>query len=393
MPQSASGGRRRALAGATGLLAINFWAWSLLSPLASTYAADLKLAPFAISALLAMPVIVGSLGRIPFGILTDRYGGKAMFAAVCMLASIPAAYLVLARSYPQLIAAGLCLGIAGASFAVGVPFVNAWFPKRQRGLALGIYATGNAGTAASGLFTLHLVANLGRPITFAVLATTLLATGLLMAFKGRNAPGWRAANGNALARLAAAATWPPTRKLSLLYAVTFGAFVAFGLYLPVLLHAAYGLDVTDAAARAAGFVLLATAARPAGGWLSDRLGGARVLQAALAGVVLLALIVAFDPSLQPYGTIAYLSLAAMLGVGNGAIFAIIGHTCSPRLTGGVTGIIGAAGGLGGFFPPLVLGASAQLFHSYAVALLLLAAVGLAVLPCTRGLEQVRPADT
>jgi NNP family nitrate/nitrite transporter-like MFS transporter len=163
-----------------------------------------------------------------------------------------------------------------------------------------------------------------------------------------------------------------------LYALTFGAFVSLGLYLPVLLHQSYALNPTDAAARAAGFVLLATAMRPLGGWLSDRLSGLVVLRAVCLGIFLLAVLAAYRPTLAPLGTVSYLGLAAVLGIGNGAIFAVIGHRCPASFAGTVTGLVGAGGGLGGFFPPLIMGFSYQVFNSYTLALGLFALAGLAL---------------
>jgi MFS transporter, NNP family, nitrate/nitrite transporter len=121
-------GRGMALALATVGFAINFWAWSLLSPLAPRYQELLGLSPLAVSVMVAVPVIVGSLGRIPLGALTDRYGGRIVFAALSFAVIAPVLFLAFATSYPALLAGGLLLGLGGASFAVGVPFVNAWFP-------------------------------------------------------------------------------------------------------------------------------------------------------------------------------------------------------------------------------------------------------------------------
>lgn len=365
-----------ALAAATLLLALNFWAWSLVSPLATAYAKEFSLSPFMLSALVATPVIVGSLGRVPLGLLADRFGGRRVLGAVCVTSGLTVLFLARAGSLPLLFSAALALGIAGASFAAGVPFVNAWFKKRERGLALGIYALGNAGTAISGLLTPHLANAIGRNHMFLLIAALLLIAGFIMLVLGREGPGWSRPSDSSWHRLRQALAWRLTWKLSLLYAITFGAFVALGLYLPVLLNQSYGLEPADAAARAAGFVLLATFARPIGGWLSDHLSGLVVLRAAFAVIFGLSAVAAGRPGLAPLGTVVYLGLAFVLGMGNGAIFAVIGHRCDTRIVGTVTGIVGAAGGLGGFFPPLIMGLSYQLFNSYAAALGLLALTGL-----------------
>lgn len=360
-----------ALIAATTALVINFWAWSLLSPLGSKYAAELKLEPVMLSLLLAVPVIIGSLGRIVFGMLTDKFGGKAMFVVVCLLTAIPVIGLTVADSYSTLLVVAAFLGLGGASFAIGVPFVSAWFPPERRGFVLGIYSMGNAGTAVSGFMTPRLSADLGRDATFMIVAGLLIAMAGIFVFWIKNAPGWKPAKGSVLVKFVQAARLRLTWDLAAVYIVSFGAFVAFGVYLPVLLTVQYDLSLTDAAARAAGFVLLATAARPIGGWLSDKIGAKKVIRFALLAVVILAAVVAYQPTLQPQTTIAYLSLAFMLGCANGAVFALVGKLAQVDTMGSITGIVGAAGGLGGFLPPLILGFTYQQTHSYALALVML----------------------
>jgi NNP family nitrate/nitrite transporter-like MFS transporter len=325
-----------------------------------------------LSFLLAVPVIVGSLGRIGFGMLTDKFGGKMLFAVISALTAIPVFALTFAADYQQFVVTAIFLGFGGAAFVVGVPFISAWFPPQRRGFVLGVYSMGNAGTALSGFATPGLANTVGRDTTFVIVAGLLLLMAIVFVFWGKNAPDWKPAKGSSAAKLVAAAKLRLTWDLSSVYAVTFGAFVAFGVYLPVLLKVSYGLSLTDAAARAAGFVLLATIARPVGGWLSDKVGAKRVVQLALCGVVPLAAFVAFQPTLQPQTTVAYLSLAFVLGCANGAVFALVGKLAKPEVMGSVTGIVGAAGGLGGFLPPLLLGFTYQRVHSYAFALVLLA---------------------
>lgn len=364
---------------ATVALLINFWAWSLLSPLGSSYEKELSLQPIMLSLLLAAPVIIGSLGRILLGMLTDKYGGKIIFTIVCFLMVIPVAGLAFAHSYTWLISVAFFLGLAGATFVVGVPFVSAWFAPERRGLMLGIYSMGNAGTALSGFMTPRLAETIGRENTFFIVAILLIAMGLVFAIWGKNSPNWKASKGSPIKRMLGAAKQRVTWDLSAVYVVTFGAFVAFGVYLPVLLKVSYGLSLTDAASRAAGFVLLATIARPLGGWLSDKIGGKKVLQAGLVSVIILASFVAFQPALQIQTTIAYLSLAFMLGFSNGAVFALLGRTAKSEYMGSITGIVGTAGGLGGFLPPLLLAATYQTINSYAPALVLLSITAFIVL--------------
>jgi NNP family nitrate/nitrite transporter-like MFS transporter len=280
----------------------------------------------------------------------------------------------MASNASELIAAGFGLGIAGAFFAIGVPYINAWFPKKERGFALGIYALGNGGTAISGLLTPTLAARIGQNETFLLVAGLLVLAGVLASRVASEGPGFKPNKSSPLKRLRDALAWKLTLRLALVYGLTFGAFITLGLYLPVLLHKSYGLGVEDAATRAAGFVIIATLIRPVGGYLSDRLNGVMVLRVAFFCLFILAAIAATRPPLAPLGTIAYLAQAAALGIGNGAVFAILAHRCPPKLVGTAAGFIGAAGGVGGYFPPIVLGISFQIFNSYSSALLIFAAL-------------------
>jgi NNP family nitrate/nitrite transporter-like MFS transporter len=173
-----------------------------------------------------------------------------------------------------------------------------------------------------------------------------------------------------------------TWQAAILYAVTFGGYVAFSVYLPTDLKTAYGLTQTDAGNRTAGFVLLAVVMRPVGGWLSDRIGPVRVLEAALVVVIAGAVLEAFTPALIPLGTIAFLVMAAALGAGAGATFALVAQQAPANQVGSVTGLVGAAGGLGGFVPPLVMGIIFGQLGSYGLGLGLLALVALGTLVFT-----------
>jgi MFS transporter, NNP family, nitrate/nitrite transporter len=263
-----------------------------------------------------------------------------------------------------------------------VPLVSAWFPPERRGLAIGVFGAGMGGTAISALTTVKLVdANsVSTPflITAAVLAVYAVTAWLLL----RDAPGRTVPTEPLVRRLAATARLPITWQASALYAVAFGGYVAFSVYLPTYLKTGYGLTQADAANRMAGFVLLAVAMRPVGGWLSDRIGPVRVLAGSLAVVVAGAVAQAFTPALAPIGTIAFLAMAAALGAGSGATFALVALRTPANQVGSVTGVVGAAGGLGGFLPPLVMGSLYGEYGTYAAGLALLAVVAAAALAYT-----------
>ncbi|MFG1947095.1 nitrate/nitrite transporter [Nonomuraea sp. NPDC048826] len=363
--------RITALCLATAAFAVNFWAWALLSPLGPVYQQSMGLSATEVSVLVAVPVIVGSLGRIFLGALTDRFGGRLVFGVTTLIGVIPVVFLAFAESYSLLLAGGLLLGLTGATFAIGVPFVNAWFPPERRGLALGVFGMGNIGTAISGFATPWLADEFGRRAPFFVVAAALAVTGVVFLLAGRNAPGAKPATESFLKRFTDAARMRVTIELAGMYALTFGGFVAFGVYLPLYLQSVYELTVADAAARAAGFVVLATLARPVGGWLSDRIGGEVVLAYVLAVVFGCAIVVSFAPGM-PLATVGFLAMAAALGLGNGAVFAILGRSVPVAMVGSATGVVGAAGGLGGFLPPIVMGLIFEATGSYSIGLMLLA---------------------
>jgi MFS transporter, NNP family, nitrate/nitrite transporter len=366
---------------ATAGFALTFWAWALLSPLGAHFKQSLGLTSFQQALLVAVPVIVGALGRIPVGALTDRYGGRLMFPVVSFATIVPVLFLGLAgyRSLTALLIGGFFLGVAGTSFAVGVPFVSAWFPAGRRGAAIGVFGMGMGGTAISALTTVKLTAHWGIRAPFLVVAGVLAVFGAAAALVLRDAPGRPVPDRPALARLAATLRLGITWQAAAVYAVGFGGFVAFSVYLPTYLKNAYLLTQADAADKMAGFVLLAVLMRPVGGWLSDRIAPAWVLAGAFAVVVAAAIGQSQTPPLSPWGTAAFLAMAAALGAAAGAVFALVAQRAPAQQVGAVTGVVGAAGGLGGFVPPLVMGGIYGASGSYAWGLLALAAVAAAAM--------------
>jgi NNP family nitrate/nitrite transporter-like MFS transporter len=366
---------------ATVGFAVNFWAWALLSPLGTRLKETLHLSALSQALLVAVPVIVGSLGRIPVGALTDRYGGRVMFPIVSLVTIVPVLFLGLAghSSLATLLVGGFFLGIAGTSFAVGVPFVSAWFPPERRGLAIGIFGAGMGGTAISALTTVKLADAHGVAAPFVITAIVLAVYGVLAALVLRDAPGRVAPTESLRRRLVATVHLPITWRASALYAVGFGGYVAFSVYLPTYLKNAYALTQSDAANKMAGFVLVAVVMRPLAGWLSDRFEPARVLVGTFTVVAIAATIQSSTPALAPAGTAAFLVMAAALGAASGAVFALVAKQAPANKVGAVTGLVGAAGGLGGFLPPLVMGSIYGRLGSYALGLVALAIVAVLVM--------------
>lgn len=364
------------LAMATLGFAVNFWAWALLSPLGPLFRDSGQLGDLTeldVSLMVAVPVVVGSLGRIIVGALTDSHGGRLMFPLVSAVTIVPILFLafVALDSYPLILLGGFFLGVGGTAFAVGVPFVNAWFPPERRGFAIGVFGAGMGGTAISALTTVTLFEK-GETLPFLITAAVLAAYAVAAWFVLRDAPGRVAPTTGLASRLASNARLPITWQACLLYAVAFGGYVAFSVYLPAYLKTEHDLTAADASNRMAGFVVVAVLMRPAGGWLSDRFGPIPVLGVVYGVVAVCAAVAAGAPPLDGVGTVAFLVMAAALGAGSGAVFALIAKVTEPQRVGGVTGLVGAAGGLGGFVPPLIMGYVYGRTDSYAIGLWMLA---------------------
>lgn len=375
--------------------AINFWAWALISPLGPLFSPDrttmgdtaydkaLHWLPFSgrhpltasqASLMVAVPVIVGSIGRIPVGALTDKYGGRVMFPLVSAATIIPV--LVIGfwaqQSFLALLVAGVFLGIGGTSFAVGVPFVNGWFPPEQRGMAIGIFGAGMGGTAISALTTVNIYKAHGQSTAFVIVAVLLAVYAVVAWLVLRDSPGRVIPTTSLGQRLVATAKLPITWQTCVLYTVGFGGYVAFSVFLPLYLKNAYVLTAADAANRTAGFVVVAVVMRPIGGTLADKMGAIPVLATCFGLVAVCAALASGNPPLHIWGTVVFLVMAAALGAASGATFALIGEIAEPARVGGVTGLVGAAGGLGGFVPPLVMAYIYSETRSYGIGMWLLA---------------------
>ncbi|WP_302908339.1 nitrate/nitrite transporter [Rhodococcus pyridinivorans] len=371
------------LALATWVSAINFWAWNMIGPLSTTYATDMSLSSTEASMLVATPILVGSLGRIAVGAMTDRYGGRAMFIAVSLSSIVPVVavgFAAEAGSYPLLLVCGFFLGIAGTIFAVGIPFANNWYEPARRGFATGVFGAGMVGTALSAFFTPRFVNWFGLVPTHIVVAAALAVTAVVCILVMRNAPDFRPNTDPVLPKLTAAAKLGVTWEMSFLYAVVFGGFVAFSNYLPTYIKTIYGFSAVDAGTRTAGFALAAVLARPVGGALSDRVPPKYVVLVSFTGTAVMAVIATFQPPPDLWSALTFITMAIFLGIGTGGVFAWVARRAPAHTVGSVTGIVAAAGGLGGYFPPLVMGATYDAEgNDYTVGLLLLAATALVCL--------------
>ncbi|MES1241959.1 MAG: MFS transporter [Acidobacteriota bacterium] len=371
MSETPSNARHLTLA--TLSFAVSFAVWGLVSAFAPRFRELFSLTGTQTALLVALPVLLGSVGRFPMGLLADRFGGRAVFTVLLALIAVPAWIVPAAGSYEELLAVAFFLGLAGSTFPVGVGYVSRWTPPARQGSALGVYGLGTIGQSAAVFLGPLLATAVGWQAVFRGMAVLSVVWGAAFGLLARNAPSAArpAGLGAALGALRERLAW----VLALFYFLTFGGFVAFAVYLPTLLRDEFGLRPADAGFRAAGFVLLATLLRPAGGWLSDRIGGARVLSGVFLGVIPFALLLTW-PAMLPF-TVGALGCAALLGLGNGAVFKLVPQYF-PVQTGTVTGLVGAMGGLGGFFPPLLLGFFRDRLGAIWPGFVLLAALALAL---------------
>ena len=362
-----------------------FYGWALLGPLGPELQDDLDLSDVQLSVAVAVPVLLGSLMRIPMGVWTERYGGRRVFTWLLAYTIVPLVALGFVHdSFAAIIVLGLLLGFAGASFAIGVPFVNRWYPPERQGMALGIYGAGMGGTVLAGLTAPRIADAAGIAASFFVAAGLVAVVLVAWMALARDAPGppRGASMRDPVAVLGSGGrAW----ALVLFYFLAFGGFVAMYLYLPKLLTGVHDLSKTDAGARAAGFALLAVIGRPLGGTAADRIGAERVLTGCFAAVLVLALgLAAAYESMVPL-TFCCLTMALALGLGTGAVFKLV-PVWFPDKVGAVTGVVGAAGGLGGFFPPLVMGVVKSATGGYALGFVLMALVAAGSLVVLRALH-------
>lgn len=353
---------------ATGAFAVCFAVFGSVSAMMPIMRKVLHFTPMQVSIAIAVPILLGSLGRIPLGMLTDRFGGRLIFSLVMAFSIIPSLLMGHIQTFTGVVVCGFFIGLALASFSVGVAFSSGWYPAEKQGTALGVYGAGNIGQSLAAFGSPVLAGALGYVWgyqTFAIVLAFWLVLFLLLA---RNAPRRAPIKTfrETMRPLAKLGSW----ELSLYYFLTFGGFVAMGVYLPIFLTEIFGLTPKDAGLRTAGFIVLATAMRPTGGWLADRVGGRAVLAVVFPTVAAMSVFLTFS-SMLPF-TVGALGMAAAIGLGNGAVFKLVPEFF-PESVGSVTGLVGAAGGLGGFFPPLVLGSLRQLTGAFTLGFFLLGA--------------------
>lgn len=353
-----------------------FAVWTIFSIVGIGIKGDLGLNETEFGLLIATPILTGSLLRMPLGIWSDRHGGRLLFVTV-MFASATAAFLLpLAYTYPLMLLAGLGVGIAGSSFAVGVSYVSRWYPKERQGTALGIFGVGNVGAAVTTFLAPFVMVAFGWPTVARVWAAALTVIALIFWFTTADDPVQRARRAQGLpavtlrqqlAPLANAQVW----RFSLYYFFVFGGFVALALWLPRFYIGAYHLDVKTAGILGAVFSITASLFRAFGGVLSDRIGARRVMYWCFCGCAVVTFILAcpatdfvmhgihddlrfgFGLDVAPFAALTFM-LGNFMALGSAAVFRHI-PVYYPNHVGPVGGVVGMIGGLGGFVLPVAFG--------------------------------------
>lgn len=345
---------------------VSFMTWVLLGPLAPFLREDLGLSPAQTGLLTAIPLLGGSLFRPVLGMVADRIGGRrtALIGMALTLATLFAGWQF-ARSVTDFYVLGFFLGLAGASFAVALPLASRWYPAEYQGLAMGIAGAGNSGTLMATLFAPRLAERFGWAATFGIAMVPVAAVCLLFAWLARDSPT-RVAPTSPRA-YGAVLRERDTVWLAFLYSLTFGGFVGFASFLTTYFHEQYHVSRVAAGDFTTLVVVSGSFLRPVGGWLADRVGGYRLLVVLLATFTVCIGAVATQPSVTPAVVLLFVGMG-VLGMGNGAVFQLVPQRFPDRM-GIVTGVVGAAGGLGGFFLPSLLGAARELTGSYALGLM------------------------
>jgi len=367
-------GHRPTLIAAFLYFDLAFMVWVLLGPLAPEIAKTLALSPAQKGLMVATPTLAGAILRVVNGLLVDRIGPKrsGAISQVIVIGGLFSAWAMGVNSFGGTLALGVILGFAGASFAIALPLASRWYPAEHQGKAMGIAGMGNSGTVLASLFAPMLAKIFGWNAVLGLACIPLAIVFVVYLVLAKDAPGAPAPKSVVayLEPLKTADAW----WLMGFYAVTFGGFVGLAASLPIYFTDQFGLTTITAGYCTAACVFAGSLIRPLGGALADRIGGVKTLSvvyvaaaAALAGV-------SIAPSVQSALGLFVVAMLA-LGAGNGAVFQLVPQRFREEI-GVMTGLVGMAGGVGGFYLASSLGFAKQLTGSYQSGFLIFA--GLAV---------------
>jgi MFS transporter, NNP family, nitrate/nitrite transporter len=365
---------------------LSFMLWVLLGALGIYIAESVGLGPAEKGLMVAVPILSGSLLRIPLGLLSDRIGGKRVGIGLLAFLFIPLTLGWQAgTSLPTLLAVGLMLGCAGASFAVALPLASRWYPPERQGLAMGIAAAGNSGTAIANLIAPMLADAIGWHNVLAVAMLPLALVLVAFTLMAKDSP--ERSTGLPISHYLRALQHRDMWWFCLLYSVTFGGYVGLSSFLPLFLRDQYAVSPASAGSITALAAFVGSGVRPIGGYLADRWGGVRLLSVLLAGIGGTYAVVSLLPTVDLIVPLLVASMAC-LGLGNGAVFQLVPRRFSAEI-GVATGVVGAVGGLGGFLLPILLGNMKQSTGSFGPGFLVLAVAAFGGLVLVRILATAR----
>lgn len=355
---------------------LSFMVWVLLGPLAVQIATDLQLSPTEKGLMVATPVLAGALLRMVMGVLVDHIKPKkaGLIGQIIVIVSLLTAWLHGLHNFQQTLLLGIGLGFAGAAFAVALPLASRWYPPEHQGAALGIAGAGNSGTVFAALFAPSLAVAYGWDNVFGLALIPLsfaLAVYLLFAKDSPEAPPAKSLN-QYLAILHDKDAW----WFMFFYSVTFGGFVGLASSLTIYFNDLYALGPVVAGYCTAACVFAGSLTRPIGGMIADRVGGIRTLLFMYSTAALLLLIMSLGQDSYQWALAIIIPVMAVLGMGNGAVFQLVPQRFRKEI-GVMTGLVGMAGGIGGFYLAASLGYFKQTFGTYQIGLTVFA--GLAIL--------------
>lgn len=357
---------------------LSFAVWVLLGPLAVLIAEDLHLDSGEKGLMVATPVLAGAGLRVVNGILVGQWKPRRTGIAMqlVVIAGLLAAWALGLNSFPQVLALGLVLGVAGASFAIAMPMVSYWYPPEHQGVALGLAGAGNSGTVFAALFAPALAVAFGWRNALGLAAVPLITVFFLFLFATKdspNCPPRKTMTGYGRLLRKTDAWW-----LMFFYSVCFGGFVGLSSFLPIYFHDQYRLSAVNAGYFTAACVFAGSFARPFGGALADRIGGTRALSFVYVFVAAALLTVA-KGTLPAVGALAiFIAGMTALGMGNGAVFQLVPQRFG-RDVGPMTGLVGMTGGIGGFYLAASLGYAKEFTGSYTFGFAVFAALTIAAL--------------
>ncbi|MDQ0194778.1 nitrate/nitrite transporter [Paenibacillus wynnii] len=354
-------------------LIVGFMVWVIISALLPFIREDIQIPAEKLAMVTAIPVVLGSILRIPLGYYANILGARIIFSASFILLLFPVFYISVASSYMDLVIGGLFLGIGGAVFSVGVTSLPKYYPKEKLGLVNGIYGIGNIGTAITTFSAPLIATQIGWSMTVKLYLVLLLIFAGLNIFLGDKQE--TKVTTPIIEQMKAVYKNDKLWFLSIFYFITFGSFVAFTVYLPNFLVSHFELEKVDAGIRTAGFIAVATFLRPIGGWLADKLKPLFLLMGVFMGLTFAGIVLAFSPSIGLY-TVGSLTIAMCAGLGNGIIFKLVPLYLNKQ-AGIANGIVSMMGGLGGFFPPLMLAMIYSITGQYSIGFMALSQVSFA----------------